>query len=290
MDKLGEKVSYFRRSKGLTIKELAENICDDSTIYRLEKGKQLPRIEILNDICMKLEIPLKALFPFNAEVQKLKKLCREFTYTEDYLALELVLEECNKVKEELSSTFSKKEFKKHIDWHKSILLHKKENKLDDALNILKSLVNLENCTSELDINILNSTGLIYLSYNNVDDAYNIYKVIYRKIKTQHFLEDPTLLPRVGYNLANCMYRLKLYDESLKVCQEILYYIESNQLIYSLGEIYHMIGMLSKKKGNYTESKEAFNNAIIIFTLNKNETNLNRAKLDLSYLNVLLKDH
>ncbi|MGE7920772.1 helix-turn-helix domain-containing protein [Viridibacillus sp. NPDC093762] len=289
MDKLGGKVACFRRSKGLTIKELAENICDDSTIYRLEKGKQLPRIEILNDICMKLEIPFKALFPFNEEVKKLKKLCREFTYTEDYLALELVLEECNNVKEELTSTFIKQEFKKHIDWHRSILLHKKENIIEDALNLLKSLVNLENCSSELDINILNSSALIYLSDNNVDEAYKIYKVIYSKIKNQHFLEDITLLPRVGYNLANCMYRLKLYDESLKVTLEILYYIESNHLIYSLGEIHHLIGMLSRKRGNFKEAKEAFKNAIIIFTLTKNETNLNRAKLDLSNLNELLND-
>ncbi|MGN7479839.1 helix-turn-helix domain-containing protein, partial [Solibacillus silvestris] len=69
MENFGEKMTYFRKSKGLSIKKLAENLCDESTIFRLEKGKQLPRLEILNDICMKLEIPLQALFPFNEEVE-----------------------------------------------------------------------------------------------------------------------------------------------------------------------------------------------------------------------------
>ncbi len=283
MEDLGEKVSYFRKAKGLTIKELAENLCDDSTIYRLEKGKQLPRLEILNDICLKLEISFKALFPFDEEVDQLKKMCREFTYIEDYLSLELALEECNRVLEELHSAYSRVEFRKFILWHQAILLHKKENKIVDALTVLTSLVNLENCVSELDISIMNSVGLIHLSNKNVDAAFEIYGVIYSKTKNKKVIEDVTLLPRVGYNYANCMYKLKSYVNALEIIQEVLYYVETHQLIYSLGEIYHMMGILSKKNGYLIDAEEAFKNAILVFTLTKQLLNLARAEKNLANL-------
>ncbi|WP_318615958.1 helix-turn-helix domain-containing protein [Sporosarcina sp. YIM B06819] len=283
MGDLGEKISYFRKAKGLTIKELAEDLCDDSTIYRLEKGKQLPRLEILSDICLKLEIPFKALFPFDEEVDQLKKMCREFTYIEDFLSLEIALEECDKVLEELDFTYSRAEFKKFILWHQAILLHKKEHNAVEALKILTSLVDLKRCVSELDISIMNSIGLIHLSTKNIDAALEIYKDIYPKINNKKVVEDVTLLPRVGYNYAHSMYTLQSYGDALEIMQEVLYYVETHQLIYLLGEIYHMIGISSTKKGYLIDAEEAFKNAILVFTLTKQPQYLAIAEEDLAEL-------
>ncbi|WP_391115871.1 helix-turn-helix domain-containing protein [Psychrobacillus sp. L3] len=280
MEGLGKKVSYFRKSKGLSIRALAENLCDESTIYRLEQGKQLPRLEILNDICLKLEIPLKQLFPLNEEIDQLKKLCRVFTYTDDFLSLKLTLEECDKVMEDLTSTFIKEEFRKFIQWHRAVLLHKEENRVDDALCILNKLVSTKNCGSELDISILNSVGLIYLSTNNLEEAIKIYSVINEKVLKQKTYEDSTLLPRVRYNYAYALYKLSRYNEALEVTQEILYYMNTHHSMYSLGKVYHMLGLLSKICGFLDGAEEAFNNAILVFTLTKEQTNLNKAKKDL----------
>ena len=280
MDGLGRKVSNFRKSKGLSIKSLAENLCDESTIYRLEQGKQLPRLEILNDICLKLEIPLKQLFPLNEEVDELKKLCRELTYTEDFLSLELTLRECDKVLEGITSIYIKEEFRRFIQWHRAVILHKKENRVHDALCILNNLVSIKTCGSELDINILNSIGLIYLSINDEEAAHKIYSVVNEKVVKQKNYEDSTLLPRVRYNYAYVLYKLSHYAKALEITHEILYYMESHQLMYSLGKVYHMIGLLSKKCGFLDDGEEPSNNAILVFTLTKKQLNLNKAKNDL----------
>lgn len=280
LDGLGKKVSYFRKSKGLSIKALAENLCDESTIYRLETGKQLPRLEILNDICLKLEIPLNQLFPFNEEIDELKKLCRVFTYTNDFLSLKLTIEECDKVLEDLTSTYIKEEFRKFIQWHRAILLHKEENRIDDALYMLSNLVSTKTCGSELDINILNSTGLIYLSTNNIEEAIKIYRIINEKVLRQKTYDDSTLLIRVRYNYVYTLYKLDCFNEALEVTQEILYYMNTHQSMYSLGKVYHMQGLLCEICGFLDEAEEAFNNAILVFTLTKNQANLNTAKEDL----------
>lgn len=256
-------------------------MCDESTIYRLEQGKQIPRLEILNDICMKLEIPLKALFPLNEEVDRLKNLCRESIYMEDYLSLEIALEECNNALNKISSIYAKEEFRRFIEWHRAIIIQKRDNNPLDSLNILNSIADIKRCGSELDISILNSIGLIHLSLSNINSAYKIYKVINIKINKLKVVEDSSILPRVGYNYAYTLYHLGDFPEALKIITEILYYLEKHQLMYSLGKTYHMKGLLSKKCGFIEEAIEDFQNAILVFSLTKENTNLIRAKKDLT---------
>lgn len=281
MKELGKRVSYFRKTKGYSVKELAHNLCDESTLYRLEQGKQVPRLEILNDICLKLEIPFKSLFTLNEEVEKIKKLCRESIYMEDYLSLEILIEDSYRVLEQLSSIYAKEEFRKFIHWHRAIMLQKRDDKPLEALHILNRLVNINKCGSELDINILNSIGLINISMNNDDAAFEIYKVIHPKIWKHKVLEDLTIIPRVSYNYSHILYKLGHFLEALEVITETLYYLESHQLMYSLGKTYHMKGLLSNKCGYMSEAIEDFQNAILVFTLTKENDNLLRVKEELS---------
>jgi len=281
MKDLGKKVSHFRKLKGYTVKELANNLCDESTLYRLEQGKQVPRLEILNDICLKLEIPFAALFSVNEEVDKLKILCRESIYLEDYLLLEIALDECDKVSEKISSVYAKEEFRKFIQWHRAIMILKKDNRPQEALRILNTLTNISNCGSELDINILNSIGLIHLSLNDNNAAYKIYRIINNKIMHHKVVEDSTILPRIGYNYAHTLYNLEDFHKALKIITDVLYYLEKHQLMYILGKTYHMKGLLSQKCGYINEAIEDFQNAILVFTLTKENKNLLRAKEDLA---------
>ena len=284
MKDLGGKIAYSRKEKGYTVKELARNLCDESTLYRLEQGKQIPRLEILNDICLKLEIPFKALFPLNEDIDRLKQLCREFIYIEDYLSLDITLDECENVIEGIQSIFVKEEFRKFIQWHKAVMLQKKDEQPQKALDKLNDLVNINNCASELDMNILNSIGLIHLTMNNDDAAYKIYTVIYTKIQKHKIVEDETIIPRIGYNYVHTLYKLENYQKALEVITEIHYYLETHQSMYSLGKVYHMKGLLSQKCGFIDEALEDFQNAILVFSLTKENSNLLRAKEDLADLN------
>lgn len=284
---LGRKLSDFRKAKGFTVKTLATNLCDESTIYRMEQGKQLPRLEILNDICSKLEIPFKALLPLNKEMELLKRLCREHTYNEDYLSLGYAIDECKKVLNEIDSDYSKEEFRKFIQWQNAILLHKSEEKPLDALRVLNDLVNLKSSNSELDFNILNSIALINLSIHRIEEAHRIYKVIYMKSQNHIVVEDPTLTPRIGYNYAHTLFKLERYFDALDVINQVLYHLESHQSMYILGKVYHMTGLLFKKCGYLGEAVESFHNAVLVFTLTNDNSNIKRAEKDLANLKKII---
>ncbi|WP_298466920.1 helix-turn-helix transcriptional regulator [uncultured Psychrobacillus sp.] len=277
MEELGRRLAHFRREKGMSMKELAENVCDYTTIYRVEKGKQLPRLEILNDICMKLEIPFQSLFPLNEEVEKIKKTCRELTYAEDYSSLETALEECNELLGRVDSIYTSIEFRKFILMHRAIILHKHENDPIRALQTLEPLVKLKNAVSEIDFGILNSMGLIYISLKDYENAHKIYKVIFNKIKNRNAIDDSTLFPRVGYNYALTMFKLKKFEVSLETIQEVLLYSQTRHLIYLLGETHYMLAILFKKKGLLKDSENEINNAILVFSLTKNHESLEKSK-------------
>lgn len=62
------------------------------------------------------------------------------------------------------------------------------------------------------------------------------------------MENLTILPRVGYNYAHTLYEIGEFEKALVVITEILYYLESNQSMYSLGKTYHLKALLSEKCG------------------------------------------
>jgi HTH-type transcriptional regulator, pleiotropic regulator of extracellular virulence genes len=71
--KLGDEVKKLRKLRGLTQKQLAENICHQSEISRIEAGSVYPSVYILHGISEKLEVPL-AYFYKPATTSKIKQL------------------------------------------------------------------------------------------------------------------------------------------------------------------------------------------------------------------------
>ncbi|GGE55833.1 transcriptional regulator with XRE-family HTH domain [Priestia taiwanensis] len=55
---IGDEVKKLRKSKGLTQKQLAENICHQSEISRIEAGSVHPSMYILHGISNKLDVSI----------------------------------------------------------------------------------------------------------------------------------------------------------------------------------------------------------------------------------------
>lgn len=270
MELLGERLRYYRLKKGLTIRELAEGICNESTVFRLEKSKQLPRLEILKDLSEKLDVPLHVmLFSYDKDIHRLKKLCRELTYFEDYLALEIALEELKKVNDTLNDLYSQNDTVKFIKWHESIIFHKFHKDNDRAITLLRSLLESDITFNENDLGILNSMGLIYIDSGEYELSLQYFEKAFSKLDDALVIDDLTLKPRIKYNYAFVLYYLDKKDHALQVGFELLYYLKSNHLNYLLGEILHMIGSIYKSQKNSDEALIYFEKALSAFILEDN---------------------
>ncbi len=57
-EKLGIEIKKIRVMRGLTQKQLSENICHQSEVSRIESGAVYPSMDILQGIATKLQVPI----------------------------------------------------------------------------------------------------------------------------------------------------------------------------------------------------------------------------------------
>lgn len=66
LKKLGEKIRFYRKEKGLTIEKLAELInVSESFMGEMERGRKKPSIDTLANIAKALDVDIYLLFKFD---------------------------------------------------------------------------------------------------------------------------------------------------------------------------------------------------------------------------------
>lgn len=270
---IGSLIYIFRKQRNMSRRELAKGICDESTIRRIEIGKQEPRLYTLIDICKKLGISTLHLLPLHNKeellyIQKIKQLCREFVYYQDYDALRLLLETCEtKANKSLRNDI---DFTRFIYWHKAILDHKVKKKPHKAKRqLFKLLHNSSKLLSEVDIGIANSIGLIQIELNQIEQATKILQTAFLTTEQHQLLEDKTLYIRVGYNYALVQYKKQNYEDVINVCYRLLYYLDSYHLKYMVARIHHLLSINFDKKGLFDESEKHMKKATEYFLAESN---------------------
>jgi transcriptional regulator with XRE-family HTH domain len=264
---IGERIKAFRKRRGMTRKELANDICNLSTLLRIEKDEQEPRLYIIQQLCERLELPVSYIInPLEdadiRHISHVKKLCREFVYHGDYEALQALIEQIEESKENF---FKKEDFKKFIHWHIAILCHKKENNILMAeQELLRLMPQNNNLVSETDIGIANSLGLIYLTLDKREKAMELFSNSLLSMDYLPSIEDRTLYVRVGYNYAHTLFLKQNYDEVICIGLNILYHIQSNYLGYMVGRLHHLLGITYEELNILDEAEIYMTKAAQIF--------------------------
>lgn len=101
MESIGPRLYEYRKLRGMSRSKLAKNICDKSTLYRIEKGLQEPQLFTLTQLCLKLDISINDILnPLSREdikyISYTKHLCRKYVYDQDYSKLECLIEKAKK--------------------------------------------------------------------------------------------------------------------------------------------------------------------------------------------------
>ncbi|MDA5110792.1 helix-turn-helix transcriptional regulator [Brevibacillus thermoruber] len=268
MKTIGDKIQYFREKRGYSRKYVAEDICDESTLFRIEKGNHIPRLDILQSICLKLKIPVDYLLTYENEtlihfVAKIHRLCRESLYFHDYTTLQYLIEEAITFVKR-NKSFRDSSFLKFIEWQKGILYYRIDRHPRKAEQTFRKLISSGKIVNELDINVANSLALLLIEMDQKAEAYRLLTDSMSALESLPFVEDKTLFPRLGYNLAYMHYHQKRYDLCLELGYRLLLYLYSHHLHYSAGEIYHMLGIVYSNAGNLEHAREYLEHAVSIF--------------------------
>lgn len=268
MKKIGAKIREYRLKRGISRKVLSDGICDESTLFRIEKGLHEPRVSTLIRLCDKLGIPIDLIFSSleSSEakyIRRVKQIFRKHVDFEEISTLQSVLD---RVEKKISSFDSNHiDSNRFIRWQQAILLHNKEINLLQVKQELEQLIPYKKqLISELDIEIAVTLGDLYLHLDQANCASEIFQLAYQAAKKLPVKKERTIYVQSGYNYAKTLFYLGSYDAAIKILEDLLLYNRMNHLFYLNGQLHQLMGDTFDKKGIYESAEGHLKKALSFY--------------------------
>ncbi len=271
--RIGSVIKELREYVGLTQKDLADGICTQAQISKLENNKEIPSSVTLYLISKRLGVDLNYFFNITSSPRfdyiedfknQVRSLIRERNYEQ---VLQIVKDEKN------NPLFHYDEDIQFLLWHEAICeyyINKNATlsleKLYKALSITKS----HHKYNEREIEILNSIGLISYEINEYSSSKNAYNSALHALDKLPQVQDKTIRIRVLYNLAKCLTALEEYQKSLECCNEGKQLCLSSETLYLMGELCFQKGRNLIKMNKYELGMESYEESLWIFKLIQNK--------------------
>lgn len=266
-EKLGNEIKKIRMMRGLTQKQLSDNICHQSEVSRIESGAVYPSMDILQGIAAKLQVPIIHFYEvlIYSDIERKKQfkdhiilLCKQNKHKEIY----------DKVWTELKKDECHPEFQQFLYWqyHIAAYMLKKIN-YEYCILELKKLLHQQLVGIDVfqNLYIENTIAIIYAENGYFKKSIELFEDILKQLESLHSNEEFAVMVR--YNHAKALYRDDQYEEALyqvKKAIEISCRINSMVLI---GELYYQKGeCLEKLKYAEEEIHESYEKAGFFFDL------------------------
>ncbi|WP_053073932.1 helix-turn-helix domain-containing protein [Bacillus sp. LL01] len=243
--RIGHTIKDLRKYYKISQKELADGVCTQAMISRIETDDLYPSAPILFQIAEKLGVDINYFFnlsetprlDYAQEVcSQIRMLVRQTRYKE---AMEMInLEKRNPL-------FRKGAFYQFLIWQEAICyfyITRDEEKsftlLDEALR-LKSTA--KDHLSQHELEILTSKAIIYCDLENYDESIRIFEECLLMLKTMPANNISKLEIRILYNLARSFHLKQKYLKSIETSSKGINLCIKEESLYLLGELYYQKG-------------------------------------------------
>lgn len=271
---LGETINSIRMKLDINQKQLAEGICSQSQISKIESGEISPYIHTLIKISKKLGINpsyfinqvYKDQFEFIAHS---KELVREAIRKKDYKEVKRLIGKFEKHK-----CFQEIEEVQFLEWHKGIVTYYLDQNFTRSIEILEDTFQLKDSIqhTEQDIQILNSLAIIYSEEQQWENAKHTFIEAIEVYKKSIFITDTSILVRLYYNLGKLLYEAEEYKESLVYCDKGIAHCKQYHSNYLFGELLYQKGMNLLKLDGQSAGQVFLEESLFLFKLLDKEQN------------------
>ncbi|WP_277586083.1 helix-turn-helix domain-containing protein [Psychrobacillus antarcticus] len=270
MKYLGLEISKLRAELGISQKELAKDICTQSTISRIEAGEVYPAIDTLLKIALKLQVPVEYFIEmlFHKNVFESEELIND---------IEFHLKEHNYQK--IISIINSNQIDKEniwLDLYCDYILNTARYYLkiispEECIVNLKSILNYSNPTTIqfrfLQIKINNTIANVY-GENGESQKCLFY---YNKILKEHIHKNYSdykiykTLITVLFNKCKILYDLKEFDAALNTANQGIQKSKESSFMFLTGKFLYYKGQCLEKKAAPIEYiKEVYQQALFFF--------------------------
>ncbi len=272
---IGKKIRELRKAVGLTQGDLAEGVCTQALISRIEKGDIYPSATTLYQISLKLGVDVNYFFEIGTtprldyfrEVEKqLKSLRVNAKYAE---MMDVV-----RTEEKNPFFYKDNEKLQLLYWHKAIFLFETKKDPESAFPLLQQAyeltANQKKAASEREMEILMTFGTWESLLNNHEKALHHYKKVEGVMKHTEQLFDKSIKTRLFFNTSRVLTRIGHYEESTDYCLKAIKWCLDEEHLWGLGELHYQIGYNYELMGEYEKAIPYIDKSLHMFEVRRDE--------------------
>lgn len=277
MSILAEKFRLKRKELGLSQQTIAEGICEQSQISKIERGHFIPSADLLFKLSQRLEVPLDYFFNEQIEVKSnlsnFKHLSARLLDDRNYNDLEYLY----KIEIERGN-FLTLEDRTYLEWVKAIIDFYQYNLQFDAISHLENILSKVPSTTLIYLKVLNTLSNFYSLVGREEDYEKNYSHLMELYQTKNLDHQEFLFGyiRVRHNYAHYLVSKEKYNEAIQEALETIELCKERQTSYQLAPLLILIGnagahFLDKEqvKNYYIEARELckiYNNSLMLMKI------------------------
>lgn len=270
---IGEKIKELRKLMGLSQSELAQGICTQAQISKIEKGDVFPYASTLYLISQRLGVDVNYFFDIGTtpRIDYVQEVSRQLKIARRNLEYEEIYQ-IVKAEEKNALFLQNRKNLQLLLWHKGIYQYHLNKNAAKAFTLLDEAIHLthDKVWSEREIEISLSKGIILFEEEDLAGALSIYKPAKEHLKLLPYLQDDTINSRLYYNLARTLTRLGDLNLSTRYCKQAIDYCIERDNLYLLGELHYHVGYNYELTGSIATARSYMEKALIIFELQMDE--------------------
>lgn len=253
---VAERFRTRRKELGLSQQALANGICKQSQISKIERGSFIPSADLLFKLSQRLDVSLDYFFNEKLEVEsnlsKFIDISTRLLYDRNYDDLEYIY----KIEVEKKSFISLDD-KYYLEWIKAIIEFYKYDNKDRAISSLETLLSKVSSNNQVYLKILNTLSNFY-SLVGREQEYEANYSLLLKLYQEKNLENQEFLfgyIRVRYNYAHYLVSKEKYDEAI---QEALETIELCKLKHTSFQLAPLLILVANSGESFLDKDQVKN--------------------------------
>jgi Predicted transcription factor, homolog of eukaryotic MBF1 len=249
---LGRTIRTLRQRRGMSQSELAEGICTQSEISRIENDLVLPQLNTLKKIAARLGVTLYELSEGSEESsQRLETLRRIHRYIRQQKWQELLtlLDE-----EEQTAASREPFFRATLNWARAVAVMEAEDKPHRAISLLHNLLHkMVPLTMALQGQVEMTLGDALLRTAQPEEARHILELAFQRMESAPSQYEPWVLVRTAYLLSLAHWQLNQAPKSLYWVETALELADAHDLRYLVGHAHLQAAIILAHTGRPSDA-------------------------------------
>lgn len=268
---LATRLKNRRKELKMSQRELAEGICKQGQISRLENGEFTPGADFLYALSKKLKVNIDYFFNEQIveeidELLEFKKLAQTFITNRNYESLKYIYE-LESVKVHRLSLVNKF----YMEWIKSLIDFYFYGQKEEAVARLEKVLSQLSVTDLTYLQVANTLFNFYYDIEDLESFNEIrekleYQVNQLKLNT---IEELNLSIKFNYNVCRYLRLQNNTEEAITKITDTIKQCKMYRTTYLLADLYLLMGNVSKNFSSKVAVKDYFETAYFLYKLEGN---------------------